>query len=272
MHKSIIRPGLLVSFRTSIKGGVSYQQTILEADHMEGASRLARWETKRQITDAEEHQAAQEARNKVRTLICGACCQSSFGYLCPEANVSQLEQAVEAAQSIVDEHNGSARYTRVELFVLTGRIADSDDQAARAIGSEVRDLIDAMERGVKGADAAAIRDAANRAKRLSGMLSAEARESVSAAIDEVRAVARDIVKRVEKAGEAAATVVDAVTLDAVQAARFACLDMEAAGEGVRMPSAGRAIDLAPAPDADADAPHDTKPQGKRGASSVQIDL
>jgi hypothetical protein len=246
MNTTLIRPGLLVSLKTAVRGGVSYQQRTIEADHSEGASRVARWETTRQIADAEEHDAAVIARGKARTAVSRVCCASTFGLLCPQSQEDQLLQGIEEAQQIAAAHNARALYTRLEVFVITGRIADSDEQAARAIGSEVRDLIAAMEAGVRAADPERIREAANKARALAGMLSSDAKTKVTAAIAEVRSIASDIVRRVEKAGEVAADVVRDVKLKALEGARFAVLDMDEMDDaGAASPVAGRSLDLDP---------------------------
>jgi hypothetical protein len=248
MRVTLIRPGLLVSLKSTVRGGVSYQKRTLEADHTEGDgnTRVARWETTRQIEDAVEHEAAVTARRKARQAIIRICCQTSLGLLCPESDETELSDAIGEAQRIADEHNKEARFTRVDVFVLTGRIADNDEQAARAIGSEVRDLIAAMEAGVRAADPEAIRDAANRARAMAGMLSRDVQKKVSDAIAEVRAVAKEIVRRVETAGDVAAEVVDGLKLEALQSARFAVLDLTGETETleqVRSEIASRAIDL-----------------------------
>jgi hypothetical protein len=248
MRVTLIRPGLLVSLKTTVHGGVSYQKRTLEVDGIEreGNTRVARWETTRQIEDAVEHEAAVTARSKARHAILRICCKSSLGLLCPESKETELSEAIEEAQRIASEHNKKARFTRVDVFVLTGRIADNDEQAARAIGSEVRDLIAAMEAGVRAADPDAIRDAANRARAMAGMLSRDVQKKVSDAIAEVRAVAKDIVRRVDTTGSLAADVVDGLKLKALQTARFAVLDLTGESEmveQVRSEIASRAIDL-----------------------------
>lgn len=256
MQPTLIRPGLLVSLKTTLRGGVTYQKTELEADHAPedgSAARVARWETTRQIEDAAEHEAAGVARGKARTAVTRICCPSSFGLLCPAANEEKLQEAIEAAQAIAAAHNSTAKSTRLDVFVITGRIADNDEQAARAIGAEVRELIAAMETGVRKADPAAIREAASKARALSGMLGNEAQRKISAAIIEVRTIASEIVQRVGKAGETAASVVDGLQLSALEGARFAVLDMMGEGEqptGDLFAAPGRAVDLEPAQDAE----------------------
>lgn len=251
MQSSIIRPGLLVSLKTTLRGGVSYLQRTLEADHVEETgARVARWETTREIVDAKEHERAIVARGKARTAIVRECCASSFGLLCPVGNEDKLAAAIAEAQSIADEFNRTAQHTRIEVYTLAGRIADTDEAAARAIGAEVRELIEAMESGVRAADPDRIRDAATKARQVAGMLSPEVQSKVSAAIAEVRGIARDIVRRVEKAGETAAAVVEGVKLESLQAARFAVLDLdggqvEGAAEVAPTPAAPRALDFAP---------------------------
>jgi hypothetical protein len=246
MKSTLIRPGLLVSLKTNVRGGVTYQKHDLEPDATteEGVAH-AKWETTRRIANVEEFKAAATVRNKCRSLIVTACCPSSFGLLCPIAKETQLREAIDAAQVIADEHNAKATHTRVEFYVITGRVADNDEQAARALGSEVRDLLGAMERGVRAADPKAIREAANKARLMAGVLSVEVQGKVAAAIAEVRAVARDIVQRVGVSGERAADVVDKLKLDALTNARFAVLDItgDDGGGFVESTVVGRAIDL-----------------------------
>lgn len=248
---TLIRPGLLVSLKSTITGGVQYQKRTIEAEHAVGErSSEATWETTRVVADVEEHAAAVVARGKARAAVTGVCCASTFGLLCPDSNESKLWDAIATAQAIADEHNAKALYTRVEVFALCGRVSDSDVSAARAIGAEVRDLIDRMEEGIRKADPEAIRDAASKARAVSGMLTEDAQRKVGDAIKEARSVARALVAKVEKAGETAASVVDGLKLEAINGARFAVLDLLSDGTPdlfETVPTAGRAIDFEPAP-------------------------
>ena len=247
MNTSILRPGLLVSLKTSVRGGVRYEKVTLDAERVVAdTTRVARWETTRTIKDAEEHKRAATVRSKAGSLIWATCCPSAFGLLCPLANEDKLRVAIEEAQALANEHNKTALHTRVEVFVITGRVADNDEQAARAISSEVRSMMDAMEAGVRAASPTAIREAANKARALSGMLSPDVQGKVTAAIAEVRAIARDIVQRVGKDGEQAAKVVEGLKLEKLNDARFSALDFdggEEAGDALAMPVAARALEL-----------------------------
>lgn len=266
---SIIRPGLLVSLKTNVVGGVSYQKVTLEADHSVGEKqRRARWETTRQITDAEEHEAAITTRGKCRSLVAAACCPSSFGLLCPQSNEDKLTAAIAEAHELANAFNVNAVHTRVEVYVITGRVADNDQQAAAAIGAEVRDLIDAMQKGVTAADPKAIRAAANEARAMAGMLSADVQDKVSKAIAEVRTVARDIVRRVEKTGETAASIVNGLQLEKLNDARIAVLDLTGdfeSADQLSLPVAGRALELEATEDRGADAG-----PGKAGFISARV--
>ena len=262
---SIIRPGFLVSLKTTVRGGVSYSRRDIAAPvatdgapaaAADPAAEVSAWETVRAIADAAEHRRAIETRGRCRTLIVRHCAQSSFGLLCPEANEPALSAAIREAQNLADEFNRGARFSRVEVFTLAGRIADNDVQAARAISSEVRELVAAMESGIKAADPAAIREAADKARNLAGMLDPDVGAKVSDAIKAARTAAREIVKRAGKAGETAADVVASLQLESLQRARFAVLDFEAAATDAEAaaPAAAvdaRALDLMPetAPDA-----------------------
>ncbi len=100
-----------------------------------------------------------------------------------------------------------------------------------------------MESGVAKIDVKLIRDAANRAKQLGGMLSADAAGRIQVAIDAARGAAREIVK----AGEAAAKEVDRAAIQRITEARTLFLDLDEGAE-VRAPEAqGRALDFEPTP-------------------------
>lgn len=249
MKSTLLRPGLLVSLRTTIKGGVSYQKRTIEPEHAQGAGTVATWETTRQVQDADEHARAVVARGAARTAIIRTCIAGNW-LVCPAANEDKLRAGIEEACEIAAKHNETANCTCVEVYAIVASFASDDEQATRAIGSEVRDLIADMERAVRNADPEAIREAANRARTLSGMLGDGTQAKVSAAIAEVRRVARDIVSRVEKAGEVAADVVRDVKLEALAGARFAVLDMLGETEEPMQevaPVAGRSVDLEPEP-------------------------
>ena len=229
MQTSTIKPGVLISLKTTLKGGVAYKRIDVEPDHDNGNDgRIARWETVREIDNATEYERAIAARSLARGTIVKACCQSSFGLICPTQNENTLSNAINEANRIAAEYNATSAGPRIGIYVLVGRIANDDVEAARAISSEVRDLIEAMQAGINAADPETIRTAANKARLVAGMLSDEVSGKVTAAIAEARRAARDIVKRVEKAGESAAIVVASCNMEALTAARFAVLDMDAA--------------------------------------------
>lgn len=246
MKTNVLRPGLLVSLSTRIRGGVSYARVDLEPDHAtdEGARR-ARWETTREITDAAEFEAATVARSKARSVITATCCPSSFGLLCPSSQEFALGRAIDEAKKIAQEHNATARTTQIDVFILVGRIAQDDAEALRAVSAEVRELLETMQSGIKTADPEAIREAATKARQLGAMLTTDAAIKVTEAITQARAAARAIVARVQKAGETAADVVKELRAEKIDAARFAFLDMDAPAHAEQEAPAARGIDLPP---------------------------
>lgn len=240
---SVLKPGLLVSLKTSVRGGVNYRRVDLESDHTdEKGARVARWETLREIPDPAEFERAHAARGKARSLVAGVCCPSSFGLLCPSDKEVELKAAIEEARSVTRAHNAAAVLTQVSVYVLMGRIAQTDEEAARAISAELRELLEQMQAGITAADPEAIREAANKARALGGMLSAEVAGKVSAAVKEARDAARLIVAKVEKAGLTAADVVKVCSVQAIESARFAFLDLEEA-EAEAQPIAARPVEI-----------------------------
>lgn len=239
---NVLKPGLLVSLKSSVRGGVSYVRKDLEA-HTEEDSKVNRWETEKRVENAEEFEAANVARGKARTVISSICASSIFGLLCPNENESKLDEAIKEARAIAAAHNAQASHTQVEVFVIVGKIAQTDEEAARAIGNEVAELLEQMKSATLEGNVEKIREAANKARELGAILSDEAGKKVSAAIEEARKNAREIVKRVQKDGEKLAVVVKDLYVQRIDNARTAFLDLES-GEVQSVQHVAPAVELA----------------------------
>jgi hypothetical protein len=256
MQTSTLRPGFLVSLKTSVKGNVRYEYTDIEPEHLtKDGQQLARWETSRSVADPEEHEGAKKIRSRICTVIRGVCVRSSFGLLCPERSADSLDSAIVEARRLAEEFNAAAKLTRVNVYVLVGRIVPDDLEALRAINSEAADLLARMAEGIKNLDATSVRDAADRARDIGRMLTPEAQARIGAAVDEARAAARKIVK----AGEQAAQELDESTIQSLVAARTAFLDLDPADEVAVPAEEGRALDLEPT---------NTPPKKTRGRKSA----
>lgn len=243
LKSSTLRPGLLVSLKTSVAGNVRYSKKEIEAAHTtEAGEQLARWETERTIIDPVENEAAKKARSRARSLITAVCKASAFGLLCPETDAEKLDAAVAEARKIADEFNSVAKISRVSVYVITGRIAPDDVEAVKAINSEIRDLVADMEDGVRRLDVKSIRDAASRAREIGAMLSPEAEARVRIAIETARSVATNIVK----AGEQAALEVDNGAIRKLTELRTSFLDLDDAKPVAAPVAEGRAVDFMPA--------------------------
>jgi len=158
MRTSTLKPGLLVALATRVDGGVNYKRVDLDQEHTtDDGSKMARWETTRTIEDPAEFDRATKLRGKCRSLITAVCSASDFGLLCPASREAELDAAMTEATRLADEFNRSAARSCVSVYVLKGRIAQDDAEAVRAIGSEVRGLLDQMERGIQAASPEAIR-------------------------------------------------------------------------------------------------------------------
>ena len=240
MKKSTLKPGLLVSLKTSLSGNVSYRvRDVEEAHTTTGGAMRAVWETERTTLDPAEHEEAIKVRSRCRSLITGVCSASSFGLLCPEDKEEALSAALDEAVGLADEFNRRAALTRIGVFVLVGRIAADDAEAVRAIGTEVRELIETMEQGLTRLDVETVRGAATKAKQLGAMLDEGANERLQEAISVARTACRAIVR----AGEQGAAEVDRAVLDRMAQARTAFLDLEEGEEVLAPTTVGRGIDL-----------------------------
>lgn len=243
MQTSILRPGLLVSLRTSIKGNVKYSTTELEAEHItpEGEER-ARWETERTVRDPEEQKRALKARSLARSAVQTVCSHSDFGLLCLVENRAKLDVAIAKAEGIAREFNADAEVSQLRVNVIIGEVAPDDARAIRAINQEIRDLMDSMAQGLATLDVQKVRDAANKATSVGKMLEPNAKASVERALGIARKAAREIVK----AGETGAIEIDQVAIQRLTEARTAFLDLDEVPE-VQAPEAAApvAVDFEP---------------------------
>ena len=236
-----LRPGLLVSLNTSIKGNIHYQKVDLEGAHVDSnGEQRARWETTRVITDPDEHEAAVKVRGQIAYLVRSICAKSAFGLLCPESNADKLTEAIRESRVLADEFNAEASLTRVSVNVIFGRIAQDDVEAVKAISEEIRSLMEDMQNGLQQLDVKAVRDACNRARGLDDMLSDEAKGRLDVAVEAARSAARRIVK----AGETVGLEIDRQAIAKIDLARTSFLDLDIEAASLRSPEmSGRAVDM-----------------------------
>lgn len=235
MEKSmVLKPGLLVSLKSSIKGGVAYTRKDLEGT--EGA-KLERWETTKIVDDPEELERATKVRGRCRSLITSICTNTQFGLICAVADEADLDQAILDSRASAEAFNETAKTIHVDVFVLRGRIAESDNEATRAIASEMKGILDEIKQGIADCNANDIRHAANRARAIGKMLDEETGKKVTEAIAQARAAAREIVKQVSAGADKTTVVLDTIKMELIDTARYAFLDLEeSATEGEAMPS------------------------------------
>lgn len=240
---STLRPGLLVSLKTSVTGNVRYNKEDIERDHKtEDGKRKATWQTERVIDDPEEHERATKARSKALSLIRNVCVRSAFGLLCAEIDGDKLQRAISEARDIADEFNSTATLTRVKIYIIMGRVAADDVEAVKAINSEITGLMRDMEDGLANLDVDKVRAAANSAKNISQMLSPDAAARVKTAIE----LARSSARKIAAAGEEAAQEVDRATIRRIEEARTAFLDLDDVETQIAAPIVPtRAVDLIP---------------------------
>lgn len=251
LQTTTIRPGFLVSLRTSVTGNTTYTRRDVEPEHNVGeCEKRAKWETEKRVRDADEQERATTARGKARLCVESICTKSGFGLLCPQFRKDELDSAIKDARRITDDFNATSTITRLYVGIIVGRIADNDVEAAKEINREVRDLLEAMDAGLRSFDVDAIRDAASRAKGMGQILSPEVGQRVELAISAARAAA----KRIVKAGETAAKELDQAALRTIATARTAFLDLDApipAAMDTTSDNTARAIDLDPNGDSEA---------------------
>lgn len=255
---STLRPGLLISLRSSVTGNVSYERRELVHKKGKDGSDIASWTTIRVIADRVEYEAAHKTRSKARSTITSVCTNSAFGLMCPESDEGDLEAAISEARKIAEKFNETAKLSRVGVYVITGRIAADDVEAVRAINSEVRELLDDMKEGLKNLDVKRVRDAAAKAKAIGNMLSPDAALRIQSAVE----AARKSATKMAKAGDQLSMEIDNRTIRTIAESRTAFLDIDVEKKEIAKPKAsGRAVDLSP-----------TKDQKQQKASGRKVEV
>ena len=221
MATEVMVPGILVALKTSVNGGVQYQRKNIERDE-EG--KIVRWETTRFMEDPEERKKAGEIASKATRTVDKLCIRTTFGLLCRSDKEADLDNAIVEARAMAQEFNAISQHTFIRINAIKGRIADNDEEAIRAILQESKDLLEQMDRGLSEGDVRILRDAANRARRLTEMMGEEAAGTVNEALVAAREAARKVVRAAKKEGDSVLAVVDQIDRDQFDKARFAFLD------------------------------------------------
>lgn len=220
-----IKPGILVSLKTHVQGGVSYVRDKVQTN-VSGRTEEKNWHTSKTIADVQEFEAAVQARAKISSLVRGGCIKTAFGLLCPNDWEEGLSDRIERAKLIANEYNETATITNVSFHVLKGRIAENDREATEAIMSDVKDLADQMREGIATANVKTIRDAAKKAKEMTAMLDETESKRVTEAVDAARKAAREITRRVIKGEELAEVVLADLATQPIDSLRMMSLDFD----------------------------------------------
>jgi hypothetical protein len=192
-----------------------------------------------QIIKPEDVERAIKARGKASSLVRAVCVPSSFGLICPLHKGAEFDEAVKEAKQIVDEFNRTAEWTKIGIYVLKGEIASSDEEAIRAISSELVSLVEEMQTGIDKLDVKTIRDAANKARKLQAALGDEQSKILNEAVVQARTAARQILKRIEKEGERIDVVMGDIKRNELDRARAAFLDYSESEEVQSVPAIER---------------------------------
>lgn len=266
MDSSTLRPGLLVSLKTSMRGNVRYDKQDKRNVRTADGADVKEWETTRTVFDPVEHELATKVRQKARNLVASCCIPtSSFGLLCLKENVAALQEAKAEARRLVREFNRTAQLSKVRVYVVTAEMADNDEDAMRGVASEVADIIAEMQKGIKELKPEAIRTAAAQALKVGQMLLPAQQARIKETVDVARATARAYVK----AGEMAAREVDKLAIEALGSKRTHFLDLSDMEEMAPVKPVGRAVGYAP--DEEEAAPAPIKPR-KAKARTADIDF
>lgn len=235
MKTQLIKPSYLVSLKSTLSGGIAYKRIDLDAKKANDKSEIVMWETTRIIEDKEEHERAVKARGKAVSLVRAVCVPSSFGLVCPLNRSEDFDNAIVEAKKIINEFNSSSNCTKINIYVLKGEIASSDEEAVRSISSEIVSMVDDMKKGIQELDVKSIREAANKARQLSAALGEQQSKKLSEAVSEARKAARKIVKHIKDGSEKAEEILSEISYSELDKTRAAFIDYSEETEVEHLP-------------------------------------
>ena len=209
MEATTFRAGLAVDLTVRISGGVEYKRTEKRAPRKVGTAVIEEWETEKTVANAAEWEKAVALRGDLRHSISRLCARTPLGdlLLIPPDRETDVRAALDAARSKVDAHNASASAHHLVMGCVLLRFVPEDEWTARSIRGEIFAVLTRMDQGIGNADAEAIREAADAAKRVLPMLTSIAAPVLEQAVEEARRAAREITRRIGKGGESAEAVI-----------------------------------------------------------------
>lgn len=211
MEATTFRAGLAVDLTVRISGGVEYKRNAKRTRTVGNGAKVEEWETEKVTANPEEWEAAVALRGAVRHSITRLCARTPLGdlLLIPPDREPEVRAALDTARETVEKHNATATAHRVVMGCVLLRFVPEDEWTARSIRGEIFAVLTRMDTGIGSADAEAIREAADAAKRVVPMLNPEAAVALEAAIEQARRAAREITRRV-KGGESPEEIVSEI--------------------------------------------------------------
>jgi hypothetical protein len=218
-----LKPGLLVSLKTTMRGGVEYVREDI-SDKKEGVTKVQEWKTVKRVANIKEYEAASKLRSKLGGLIRKVCVPSAFGLICPVSKEQELRDAIAEAKEAAARFNTKNATVSIGIYTLVGRIAETDQEAMRAIKDELKDMLAEMQRAIQGGAIEDAREAASKLLKMGMVLDEQTQGKVKRAVEEVRQIAKEAIKKVAEGGVTTAQAVANIKFTALEEARFAFLD------------------------------------------------
>lgn len=190
-----IKPGILVSLKSTVTGGVNYERNDLRAETAATGAEVRHWKTTCYTADPDEHARATKVRNRAIYCVRSLCADTALGLVCPLEREVELRAAIEDMRRIVDEYEATARYTHVRVTVYRGTVDATDAENVNAVAEEVARIVSYMAEALARRDVKAIRDAATDAASLAMIVSDDAAQKLVRAIEAARDAANQIAKQ-----------------------------------------------------------------------------
>jgi len=213
----------LVGYKVSVHGGIHYSHRD-EEKWEEGSAEHARWQTEKEIKDADEYKKAQALRNKAKRYLRKLGVPSELGVMVPVEDEDEITKVYRKLQVEVDKFNINAQHSEIRFRVLKFKIEGENELVLQDMLQDMRRNLVDLKRVVKKADVKGIRDVVARMKGMEMVLPDSAAEYVERAVADARAQAIEMRKALEERNEDLADVQRRISTDSVDFARFALME------------------------------------------------
>lgn len=219
-----LRESVLIVLNTRMVGGIKYQREEL-GQKVEDKTEMTEWKTLKIVDDVDETKLAIITRSKMRSLVTRHCKPTVMGLVCTKDNEAELDKGLQEAEELAREFNEKAKTCRLGVIGVKFDVQSDNEQAARVIAGQIKQVVEDLSAAIKEADVIKIREVLASARGLDDLLpDKQGGIALSEAMRAARVAATTIKREVEKKARDIEDVRQELDLTPIESARAFFLD------------------------------------------------